>query len=702
MKYAVLTSGLCLLAPCLPAQAQSHVMESCYIPPDPDTGEQPLVINDCTISVTGNLGRSLAERTESILTSRHIVTNDVERELGLAGEFQQFRRSDSRSANPTSQGVTMRGLGGNAASRTLLFLDGVPQADPFGGWVAWPGYDALELVSIRLRKGGGQPSVGPGSVAGVIELDSRKIQGQSSLGVGFGSRNSVDALGRVVSHLGEGWLTVGASYSRSDGFVPVIKSQRGAIDHGAAYKQAGISIQATAPLVDDIDLQATLRAYFDNRNRGVDFSRNTNSGVDASLKVSNRKGGWQWSATSYVQLRDFSSEFGSVSVDRSTVTPTLDQFATPSNGIGLRFEARPPHDDFWEVRLGGEWRRTLGETRENFSFVGGRPTRFRTAGGTTDTVGGFAELSFVPSDQWKLSAGGRFDSWRLSDGFRREVNIGGDVRSDDRFRQRDDGEWSGRSGVDWSPLKRLHIGASMYKSWRLPTLNELFRPFRVGADATAANAALSPERLAGFEVVAGYYSKPFTVEALYFDNRLKGAVANVSVANGPGNFPGVGFVAAGGVYRVRQNLDAIQSRGVELYANAMITYSLGVSLSYTLIDAQVEASGIAASLDGLRPAQVARHSGRIALTYDDMDDDRATFSIRHVGKQFEDDMNDRALGAATVIDFSLAKKIRKNLFFEARGDNLLNTRVEAAISATGTIERATPRTLWLGLRYNFD
>jgi vitamin B12 transporter len=702
MRYGPLISVLCLLMPSLPAWGQSLVIETCYVPPDPETGEQPDIINDCIISVTGNLGRSMAERTETLISSRNFVTNDVERELLLLGELQQFRRSDSRSANPTSQGVTMRGLGGNAASRTLLFLDGVPQADPFGGWVAWPGYDALELVSIRLRKGGGQPSLGPGSIAGAIELDSRKIQGKSSLGIGYGSRNSVDALGRVVSHLGDGWLTVGASYSRSDGFVPVIKSQRGDVDHGAAYEQAGISILATAPVVDDIDLQANLRAYFDNRNRGVDFSRNTNNGVDASLKVSNRNGGWQWSATSYVQLRDFSSEFGAVSGDRSTVAPTLDQFATPSNGMGLRFEIRPPHDEKWELRLGGEWRRTLGETRENFSYVGGRPTRFRIAGGTADTVGGFAELTLSPVEQFSISAGGRFDSWRLGEGFRREVNIGGDVRSDDRFQQRDNGEWSGRAGVDWSPLNRFHIGASMYKSWRLPTLNELYRPFRVGADATAANAALSPERLSGFEFVSGYYSTRLTLEALYFDNRLKGAVANVSVANGPGNFPGVGFVAAGGVYRQRQNLDAIQSRGLELHANVAVTDGVSLSVSYSLIDAQVEGSAISASLDGLRPAQVARHAGRVALTYDDMQDDRATFSIRHIGKQFEDDANSRVLGNATVVDFALAKQVRKNLFVEVRGDNLLNTRVEAAISGSGIIERATPRTLWLGASWKFD
>ena len=38
---------------------------------------------------------------------------------GIAG-FQQFRRSDSRSSNPTAQGVTLRALGGNATSRALV------------------------------------------------------------------------------------------------------------------------------------------------------------------------------------------------------------------------------------------------------------------------------------------------------------------------------------------------------------------------------------------------------------------------------------------------------------------------------------------------------------------------------------------------------------------------------------------------------
>ena len=65
-------------------------------------------------------------------------THELDQLLKDVPGVQLFRRSDARSGHPTSQGVTLRALGGNASSRALLVLDGVPQSDPFGGWVNWP------------------------------------------------------------------------------------------------------------------------------------------------------------------------------------------------------------------------------------------------------------------------------------------------------------------------------------------------------------------------------------------------------------------------------------------------------------------------------------------------------------------------------------------------------------------------------------
>ncbi|WP_166042539.1 TonB-dependent receptor plug domain-containing protein, partial [Sphingosinicella sp. YJ22] len=99
-------------------------------------------------------------------------SNRLEDVLRDVPGFQLFRRSDARSANPTSQGATLRALGGNASSRALLILDGVPQTDPFGGWISWPAYHPRRLGQVRVVRGGGSGAAGPGALAGTIELDS--------------------------------------------------------------------------------------------------------------------------------------------------------------------------------------------------------------------------------------------------------------------------------------------------------------------------------------------------------------------------------------------------------------------------------------------------------------------------------------------------------------------------------------------------
>jgi vitamin B12 transporter len=82
------------------------------------------------------------------------ASNRIEDALRDVAGLQQFRRTDARSANATSQGATLRGLGGNASSRALLVLDGVPQSDPFGGWVTWPAYAPERLERVRVTRGG--------------------------------------------------------------------------------------------------------------------------------------------------------------------------------------------------------------------------------------------------------------------------------------------------------------------------------------------------------------------------------------------------------------------------------------------------------------------------------------------------------------------------------------------------------------------
>jgi len=613
--------------------------------------------------------------------------------------LQQFRRSDSRSANPTSQGVTLRGLGGNAASRALLILDGVPQADPFGGWVAFSAYAPERLANARVTRGGGSGVFGPGALAGTIELSSAGPDTLPSLAahLAYGSRDAAEADASASARLGGGFATLSADYARGDGFILIIAGQRGPADRPAPYEQASISARGVIPVGATTELQANVRAFTDRRERGTAFTRNGSDGADASLRLVGR-GEWGFSALAYLQTRAFQSQFASVSDNRSAATQTLDQYNTPATGLGARVEVAPPLGADIDLRLGGDWRRVSGRTEELFTFVNGAPTRRRLAGGVSSTVGAFADLSWTLGDV-TLSAGGRLDRWSIRDGFLAERTLAtGAPINNSHFPDRSGWEPTGRAGLAWQATDMLTLRAAAYAGWRLPTLNELYRPFRVGPDATAANAALSPERLQGAEIGIEFRPAPAVrFGATVFDNRLDDAIANVTVSRGPGNFPGVGFVSAAGFYRVRQNLDAIRSRGVELDGTATLG-AWRLAASYALTDARVRASSLAAPLDGLRPAQTPRHTASGTLGWSGRPL-QASATLRYVASQFEDDQNSRRLDDALTLDARLAVPLRKGLAVEARAENLTDTRVEAAISADGVVERATPRTFWLGVRF---
>lgn len=614
--------------------------------------------------------------------------------------FQLFRRSDARSANPTSQGATLRALGGNASSRALLILDGVPQSDPFGGWISWPAYDPEALGAVRVVRGGGSGVHGPGALAGTIEMTSAAPSDIAGLrgGIAYGSRDSVDVHAGLGVALGAGFLSAFGAHGRGDGFIPIVESQRGPIDRASPYEQTNLSLRGVVPVAADMELQASVRWFSDERERGTALSDISTRGADASLRLVGN-GAWRWSALAYLQTRDFYNSFASANADRTAVTRVAEQYQVPSTGLGGRFEVRPPLGEDFELRLGGDWRETVGETRERFNFQNGVGTRGRAAGGRTRTLGSFAEASYEHGPL-TLTGGARIDRWWIRNGHLDEhVFATGAVLNALAFPDRSGWEPTARAGIAYRPAEAVTLRSAAYLGWRLPTLNELYRPFRVGPDATAANAALKPERLSGIE--AGIDYRPLSTTRIgvtVFANRLEDAIANVTLGQGPGPFPGVGFVPAGGQYRQRQNLDAIDAKGVEIDASLELgPFSLSAGYSYA--DAEVKASGPALPLDGLRPAQTPRHSLASTLGWQGLDGARAAVTARYVGNQFEDDLGEATLPDALSFDASAALPLSRRLTLETRAENLTDARIVAGISGTGIIERATPRTLWIGLRF---
>ncbi len=649
------------------------------------------------IVVTGaSLPQPPGEAAYDVATIDHdrlasVASGRLEDVLRDVAGFAQFRRSDSRSAQPTSQGATLRGLGGNASSRALITLDGVPFIDPFGGWVSFAAIDPERLGLVRVTRGGGSGVFGPGALAGTIELMSAGPNQLAPLWTyaAYGSRASVDTHAGVSGQMGGGYGFLAASYARGDGFVPVVEGDRGPVDEPAPYRQASVSAHAVFPVATDTELQASGLVFTDHRTRGTPFTPNSTTGADASLRIVGR-GDWGYEALAYVQARSFSAGFASVNGARTQASETLDQYSVPSTGLGGRVELRPPTGEHVQIRFGADTRYVTGETDELYQFVAGAPLNGRAAGGRSLTIGGFTEASVEPADGLTLTAGGRIDRWRIMDGFLRQHALAsGAVLTDTAFADRSGWRPTGRGGAAWKPGESAFtLRGAAYLGWRLPTLNELYRGFRIGQDTTQANPLLQPERLRGID--GGIDYDPLSTlhfAATVFANRLEDAIGNITLAIAP----------SGARTLMRQNFHAVSSRGVELDARlALGLWSL--SASYAFTNAHVRGGGPARPLDGLRPAQTARHAASVTAAWAPRFA-TLTATLRYIGPQYEDDLNTEALKGAVTLDATARVPIGHGFAIQSRAENLTNTRVEAGISGDDIVERATPRTLWIGISY---
>jgi iron complex outermembrane receptor protein len=613
----------------------------------------------------------------------------------IAG-FQQFRRADSRAANPTTQGATLRALGGNASSRALVLLDGVPQADPFTGFIPWSALPPGRLASARVTRGGGAGPFGAGAVAGTIELASGGPAELSGLAghLFYGSRDATELAGSLGTRVGAGFVTASASWDRGDGYVLIPRSQRGPIDVPARYDAWSAALRGIVPVGAEGEVQASALLFDDHRRRGLVGGETRSRGADASLHYVGR-GAWGLDVLAYVQERGFESGIVAVDDARMTGSLALDQFNTPSIGLGGKVELRPPVGGGHVLRIGGDVRHADGVTNERSRYQAGVATRLRRAGGETLTAGLFIE------DDWTLgrlvlTGGARIDRWTISRGFLSEIDLAtGAPTQALAFPDRSGWQPSGRVGALYSLDDSLTLRAAGYLGFRVPTLNELYRPFRVGADGTAANAALRLEKLKGIEGGIDFRPAPGAAIGLTaFWNRLDNAIANVTLGQWPGVFPQLGFVA--GAFRQRLNVDSIRVRGLEATARAEIG-EFRLSASAALSDSRVDASGPAAALDGKRPAQSPKYAAGATLAWAPAKGPFLSASVRYAGARFEDDLQTRRLPDALTVDAGASLPIREGLRLTARAENMFDTLVVSGTSDDGIIDRGTPRTLWIGL-----
>ena len=604
--------------------------------------------------------------------------------------FSLFRRTSSLTSNPTSQGVSLRAIGPSGASRSLVLLDGVPLNDPFGGWVVWSAVPRLFLQSAEVEHGGGSGVWGNGALAGSINLASAPPASgglvEAEAGA-FGTRSAEVEAGAATS---QGSVRVDVRDFSTDGFYNLAPSTRGAVDRPLSSDHHLAEASLEKPL-GAVTATVTASLFDEARGNGTVLQNNTTHEAVVSLALrGGSSAGFNWDAVGYAERESFSSYFTSVAANRATETPANNQFDVPATAGGASVTAHWTGADS-STSVGADARQVEGETREDFSFVNGAFTGIRFAGGAQDFGGLFLHHDRELRPGLRLSADVRLDEWMNRSGHDREYKLVGGVPTLlARYRTQSGAQGSPNLGLVWQPAQAWRLRAAAYRGFRVPTLNEYYRPFRVGTVTTQANPNLTVEDLYGAEAGASYGAGPFEFQATAFADELYHAVGTVTLSQTP---------AASTVQR--QNLDGVRTRGAEVLARWSPAASLHLRVGYLYDESTVTKATEEPDLTGLRLPEVPRGTLTAAAAGDLPLGLHGEARLRWVGLQFDDTLNTLRLPPATVVDFELSRNFGRRFSAYLALENAFNAEVAASLSTAGLFTYDAPRLLRGGFRFGW-
>ena len=611
--------------------------------------------------------------------------------------FGLFRRTSSVTANPTAQGVSLRGIGPSGASRSLVLLDGVPLNDPFGGWVTWSAVPRMSLGGAQIIAGGGSSVWGSAALSGVVALESAPMEAEArELRVEVGDFETVRGEAAVTQGVGRGFLRVSAEAFSMEGFYALKEADRGAVDRPFSSEHQTAQVEWAAPVSETVSAKVTGRVFNEERGNGTAMQANASRAGFASVALAGSpRPGLTWEAVAYAQRQSFESFFSAVNAARSAEAPANDQFDVPATAAGGAWSVSWKAGDDSRTTAGVDVRWVEGETREDFFFQAGQFARRRFAGGEQAFAGLFVHHDRAVGERWRASVDVRVDRWENTDGHLREVDRAtGAIVTEQAFARGDGTELSPRLGLVWKAAEAVRVRGAVYRAFRVPTLNEYYRPFRVGTVNTLANAALRPETLTGGEIGAELTQGAVTLEATGFWNEVEDAVGNVTLSTTPG-----------ATTRQRQNLDTVRVRGAELSAGWRLGETVALRASYLWSDSEVTEARAQASLVGKRLAQAPEHKATASVTWSAPGGVELRVAGRYVGEQFEDDENVLVLREAVVADVSVEKTWARRgggagaqVTVFAACENLFDEDVMTSRSAAGLITYDVPRWVRGGVR----
>lgn len=661
-------------------------------PPPPTQVEEVVVYPPRLAPLGGEAAFSAVQVGPQVLK----VTPRLDDALESVPGVSLFRRASSLAANPTTQGLSLRAIAPSGAGRALVTLDGVPQNDPFGGWVIWTALPPEGLEGATVVRGAGAGPYGAGALTGTVALQERGAgDGLSALDAYAGDYKSY----RLAAAGGAPGLLVVGQVESSGGYTQVRGPRRNTADEPLTLdaESGSFRVQHT---FDGVEVAARVGGYDERRGAGLAGARSIASGASGSLTIGRTpaEGVGGWRVQLWIQGSDLKNSSVAVSADRATTTPANDEYLTPAQGYGVNAALQGKAGGVsWEA--GVDARLYHGFDYERFRFMNGSFTRGRQAGGEAGVGGAYLEAAY-DNGPWIVTGGVRVDEWFQRDAVRRETDLlTGQLTLDASSPDSSGTVPTGRFGVRYNLSPALYLRGAAYAGFRPPSLNELYRPFRVGNDVTEANADLKPEKLQGVEAGVGGELPMIHWSGTVFYNWLKDPVTNVTVGFGPKTFPVAGFIPAGGTLRQRQNAGEIDAYGFEGEAFGDIGETLSWRAAVAATHARVDGGTAAPQLTGLRPAQTPELTVTGALDWRPMARLDLTAEARYEGGRWDDDLNTRKLHAGTELNMRAAWSVTPHGELYVAVDNVANATLDTQTAGDGTLSYAEPRMVRVGFAF---
>ena len=559
--------------------------------------------------------------------------------------FSLFRRSSSVAANPTTQGVSLRALGSTGASRTLILWDGIPLNDPFGGWIYWTRVAPEEMDRVEISRGASTSLFGDRAIGGAISIFSRAPEPRRfSASYEGGSRNTHEVTGGA-SHV---WRKFGASANvrlfDTDGYYIVPQRFRGAID-----TTAGVSFAAGTVRLDYLGSKqrffTRLDVIAEDRANGTVLQRNSTSlGTIAANYSKQFANNDSLSVIGYHTRSEYHASFTAIAANRLTERLTSTQ-VVPAEATGAA--AFYTHNTSrWNALAGADV-----ENAEGYSTDRLIPTGIRFGGGSRLQHGVFTQLN------------ANVGPVKVFGGLRHHVT---------------------GTGLNFvSPSAGLtaskgiaRFRGSVYRSFRNPTLNELYREFRAGNTATLANDLLKPETLFGAEFGVDLVGETRRLAVTAYRNEMSDLITNVTLTTTPTL-----------ITRQRRNLDSALTRGLEVSARQNWRMFQG-EVSYLFAESRFA--------NRFRVPQIPKHQGNAQVNFQR----KGTFAsvgLRSFSLQFEDDRNTLRLPGFASLQVMFRQKLVRRLSFTVAFENLLDREYLTGLGVVPNI--GPPRLVRAGLRW---